>query len=64
MKTDNAVTPVMIRCPECKFIQAAIVEVVEEAPIWPIYVHYCTECDELITESEWEEIKPLKLDKT
>ena len=60
MKTENTFTPVMIVCPECKFLQAAIFE---ETLVWPIYIHHCTECDVIISESEWKEIEPFKIEK-
>jgi len=57
MKSEYEIYPVMIVCPECKTIQGAIVEDVFP---WGIYVHHCVECKYVITESEWEEVKPFK----
>ena len=58
MKCEIEFEPVMIKCPECKTIQAAIVE--HTIP-WGTHIHECNECKYLIMESEWEEIKPFKL---
>lgn len=47
--------PVMIRCPECATIQAAIIH-----PGIPFatYIHDCVSCKYTIMESEWDEVKP------
>lgn len=39
-----------IRCPNCGHEQEAIVQ---NTYPWPTYVHECTECEYIITESEW-----------
>jgi len=44
---------VNIQCPECGKIQKA--RVLEGFP-WDIYVHHCSYCEYIITESEWEEV--------
>lgn len=46
---------VKIRCPECGTIQKAEVVQHDGAP-WSDYVHECTECGYVITESEWEKV--------
>lgn len=43
----------VIRCPECKSIQKA--EVTHTRP-WYSYVHFCTKCEYIIMESEWEPV--------
>lgn len=45
-----------IICPKCEAVQAARVD---HAPncIWAIYVHHCAECQYVIMESEWEQVK-------
>lgn len=43
-----------IICPECESEQRAIVE--HTWPWWS-YVHICTECNYIILESEWNEVK-------
>ena len=60
MKTDNTFTPVIIRCPECNTIQAAIIEYTEP---WCTYIHHCVICEYIIMESEREEVKPFKIEK-
>ena len=50
--------PVMIVCPECRFIQAAIVE--KTIP-FGTYIHHCKACAYTIMASEWEEVKPYKV---
>lgn len=52
---ENWTKPVKIVCPQCDSVQDAIVE---GAWPWPIYVHYCTGCNYIIMESEWNEFKP------
>ena len=49
--------PVMIRCPECATVQAAVVQ-----PGIPFatYIHHCVSCEYIIMESEWDEVKPYK----
>lgn len=56
MKTDKDFTPVMIKCPACHTAQAAIV--LEATSFWNEYIHNCEVCDYMITESEWDEVKP------
>jgi len=46
-----------IQCPECGFIQDAIVE--ETIP-WFTYIHECDACGYLIAESEWNNINKPK----
>jgi ssDNA-binding Zn-finger/Zn-ribbon topoisomerase 1 len=57
MKTENEFTPVIIECPECKTVQAAIVE-----KMFPfnIFIHTCVneKCNYLIMESEFDIKKP------
>ena len=47
-----------IRCPECRFLQDATVKHSEP---FNVYVHCCTLCGHLITESEWEEVKSMNI---
>lgn len=47
----------IIRCPECGYVQAALVEWLDGAP-WPSFGHTCQHCGYEILESEWEEITP------
>ena len=44
---------VKIVCPNCLSVQKAEEE--KAYPFW-IYVHQCTKCGYIITESEWERI--------
>jgi len=55
MKTYNEFTPVMIECDKCNTVQAAIVE---HTRVWNTHDHHCVSCQNIITESEWKEIKP------
>lgn len=47
---------VQIICPSCISPQSSK-EVWFESDPFPTYVHTCTECDYVITESEWDEVK-------
>jgi len=42
----------IIICPQCGAVQAARVVWEKDDP-WPQYVHICSVCGYLITESEW-----------
>lgn len=55
MKTEYEFTPVMIECDKCSTVQAAIVEHIIP---FNTYIHHCVSCQNIITESEWNEIKP------
>lgn len=55
--SNNTVHPVVIKCPECKTIQGAIVE---NSMPFATFIHICEKCDYVIMESEWEEVKPIK----
>lgn len=41
-----------IICPKCKSVEEAAVQ--HTNPFWS-YVHECSKCEYMITESEWEE---------
>lgn len=41
----------LVECPECSFIQFAIVE---NTPVFDSYVHECKQCGYIITESDWQ----------
>lgn len=45
----------LIRCPECKTDEWAMVEHEHEMP-WPLYVHTCQNCGHVILESEWNKV--------
>lgn len=47
----------IIRCPECGYVQAALVEWLAGAP-WPSFGHTCEHCGHEIMESDSEEISP------
>jgi hypothetical protein len=55
VQQEEKATPVMIECPECETIQAAIVE--HTIP-FGTYIHRCKKCNYTIMESEWKEVKP------
>ena len=59
MKTNNEFTPVIIKCPECKTIQAAIVE--DSIP-FGTFIHECEKCNYVIMESDWEVVHPFVSD--
>jgi Zn ribbon nucleic-acid-binding protein len=48
---------VQIICPKCGEMQHAAVTWGEPDP-YPTYVHECIACGYIITESEWDEVKP------
>lgn len=54
MNTNNEFTPVMIKCPACDTVQAAIVE--HTIP-FGTYIHHCEKCKYIIMESEWDTVK-------
>jgi hypothetical protein len=64
MRTENEFTPVIIKCPNCDTVQAAIVEISPMFPLapWNVYIHDCVHCHYKIMESEWEEISPYEAD--
>jgi hypothetical protein len=47
----------LIKCPECGYIQWAKVE--HTFPWWS-YVHWCTQCNYCIMESEWNKVNETK----
>lgn len=47
--------PERIRCPECGWVQTALVRFDEGQP-FPDYVHTCACCGYVIQESEWERV--------
>jgi rubredoxin len=49
-----------IICPSCESQQTATVRLRPNEPFWD-YVHTCTECGYIITESEWEYDDPFRL---
>jgi hypothetical protein len=53
----EGITHVMIECPECETIQAAIIE--HTVP-FGTYIHHCENCKYIIMESEWNQVKPFK----
>lgn len=55
MKTFHPFHPVIIECPKCKIIQAAIIE---HTTPFGTYIHHCIKCEYIIMESDWNEIKP------
>lgn len=55
MKTEYEFTPVMVECEQCNTVQAAIVV---HTHVWDSYIHKCVSCKHIITESEWNKIKP------
>lgn len=50
-------TACRIRCPQCQLVQDARVEMFKGDPFCT-YVHHCTQCKYIITESEWNEVTP------
>ena len=44
----------IIECPHCGCIQNAVVR--HTIPWWD-YTHICEKCNEIILESEWQEVK-------
>ncbi len=50
---------VKIECPECGSIEIAV-EDYTTAP-FPTYLHRCNKCEHVIIESEWKEVKRLKV---
>lgn len=47
--------PVQIVCPDCGAIEQAYAVLYEGTPFWT-YIHECTNCGYIISESEWEEL--------
>lgn len=47
-----------IQCCECGTIQEATVE---QTIIFDVYVHQCTNCQHIITESEWNKVETTNL---
>ncbi len=54
----DGIEEVTIECPECGFIQPAVVNC-NTAP-FNTYIHDCKHCGYLIQESEWNEVKETK----
>ena len=57
MKTENEIYPVIINCPECNTVQAAIIELTFP---FATFIHHCVTCGYIIMESEWNEVKPFQ----
>lgn len=55
MKSEKEFNPVIICCPNCNLLQAAIVE--HTFP-WATFIHECVGCKYTIMESEWNEVEP------
>ena len=45
----------MIKCPACDTVQAAIVEYTTPFATW---IHHCSKCEYTIMESEWDIVVP------
>lgn len=54
MKKEKTEKHVKIRCPICKHVQNARVK--KTIPFYT-YIHTCSFCKYIITESEWDEVK-------
>ena len=48
---------IMIKCPSCNTVQAAICK--HTIPFYT-YIHYCKNCNYVIMESEWDIIEPFQ----
>jgi len=55
MNTNVEFTPMMIKCPACDTVQAAIVEYTTPFATW---IHHCSKCEYTIMESEWDIVVP------
>ena len=55
IKTEFDFNTVIIKCPSCKTIQAAIIE--HTSPC-ATYIHHCVNCRYIVMESEWNIIEP------
>jgi hypothetical protein len=63
MNTNVDFTPMMIKCPACDMVQAAICE--HTVP-FGTFIHNCEneKCQYTIMESEWETVKPFIMKPT
>ncbi len=57
-KAEQKQSAVMIKCPSCDYVQAAIIE--HSVP-FNTYIHHCEKCEYIIMESEWDEVKAFEL---
>jgi transcription elongation factor Elf1 len=61
MNTNVEFTPMMIKCPACDTVQAAICE--HTIP-FKTYIHDCEICEYTIMESEWDVVNPFIMKPT
>jgi hypothetical protein len=60
IKAEAIIEPQLIECPECGSIQGALVYQKAWHP-FQTYIHRCTECEYMITESDWQCVEPSSL---